>query len=237
MCFFTHFSCIEYFFVHWFSLLPLLYLWTTVVLFAFSTLVARLGKVLYLAIKHWGISEWKSLNPKYHSPFWCWASTSWIVILLFLVEDYHLRVACLIALPWLVDNHDNYYFFLSALSNFACCLHNFSSNWYQLLFLVVIIYRVYSSEHPSLVLQALDLKPNYVRAWANMGISYANQVITPAWLSTLIVSFGIYEMECVSNRSWSSRIFGWNCHLLSLDQDCYLWQFSMKVVSLERGNR
>ncbi|KAK8345734.1 hypothetical protein V6Z11_A07G169800 [Gossypium hirsutum] len=23
---------------------------------------------------------------------------------------------------------------------------------------------------------ALDLKPNYVRAWANMGISYANQV-------------------------------------------------------------
>lgn len=26
--------------------------------------------------------------------------------------------------------------------------------------------------------QALDLKPNYVRAWANMGISYANQVIT-----------------------------------------------------------
>ena len=24
--------------------------------------------------------------------------------------------------------------------------------------------------------QALDLKPNYVRAWANMGISYANQV-------------------------------------------------------------
>jgi peroxin-5 len=25
--------------------------------------------------------------------------------------------------------------------------------------------------------QALDLKPNYVRAWANMGISYANQVI------------------------------------------------------------
>lgn len=25
-------------------------------------------------------------------------------------------------------------------------------------------------------LQALDLKPNYVRAWANMGISYANQV-------------------------------------------------------------
>lgn len=26
--------------------------------------------------------------------------------------------------------------------------------------------------------QALDLKPNYVRAWANMGISYANQVIS-----------------------------------------------------------
>jgi hypothetical protein len=28
-----------------------------------------------------------------------------------------------------------------------------------------------------LCFQALDLKPNYVRAWANMGISYANQVI------------------------------------------------------------
>lgn len=27
------------------------------------------------------------------------------------------------------------------------------------------------------VLQALDLKPNYVRAWSNMGIGYANQVI------------------------------------------------------------
>jgi hypothetical protein len=26
-------------------------------------------------------------------------------------------------------------------------------------------------------LQALDLKPNYVRAWSNMGIGYANQVI------------------------------------------------------------
>ena len=24
-------------------------------------------------------------------------------------------------------------------------------------------------------MQALDLKPNYVRAWTNMGISYANQ--------------------------------------------------------------
>ncbi|TYH85831.1 uncharacterized protein [Gossypium hirsutum] len=28
--------------------------------------------------------------------------------------------------------------------------------------------------------QALDLKPNYVRAWANMGISYANQVLKEA---------------------------------------------------------
>ena len=26
-------------------------------------------------------------------------------------------------------------------------------------------------------LQALDLKPNYVRAWSNMGIGYANQVL------------------------------------------------------------
>lgn len=30
----------------------------------------------------------------------------------------------------------------------------------------------------SMCSQALDLKPSYVRAWANMGISYANQVIT-----------------------------------------------------------
>lgn len=29
----------------------------------------------------------------------------------------------------------------------------------------------------ALGLQALDLKPNYVRAWSNMGIGYANQVI------------------------------------------------------------
>jgi hypothetical protein len=36
----------------------------------------------------------------------------------------------------------------------------------------------------SLVFQALDLKPNYVRAWANMGISYANQVFTSASLFT-----------------------------------------------------
>lgn len=27
------------------------------------------------------------------------------------------------------------------------------------------------------LLQALDLKPNYVRAWSNMGIGYANQVL------------------------------------------------------------
>ena len=27
------------------------------------------------------------------------------------------------------------------------------------------------------IMQALDLKPNYVRAWSNMGISYANQVL------------------------------------------------------------
>lgn len=36
-----------------------------------------------------------------------------------------------------------------------------------------------ANSHFSLLLvslQALDLKPNYVRAWANMGISYANQV-------------------------------------------------------------
>lgn len=33
----------------------------------------------------------------------------------------------------------------------------------------------------SVVSQALDLKPNYVRAWANMGISYANQVFSCAF--------------------------------------------------------
>ncbi|PPR83700.1 hypothetical protein GOBAR_AA37007 [Gossypium barbadense] len=30
--------------------------------------------------------------------------------------------------------------------------------------------------------QALDLKPNYVRAWANMGISYTNQTGQPVIL-------------------------------------------------------
>lgn len=43
--------------------------------------------------------------------------------------------------------------------------------------------------------QALDLKPNYVRAWANMGISYANQV----WL-TLIYSI---------STSLQLRTIGW----------------------------
>jgi hypothetical protein len=38
----------------------------------------------------------------------------------------------------------------------------------------------------SLVFQALDLKPNYVRAWANMGISYANQVFTSASLFIIL---------------------------------------------------
>lgn len=35
------------------------------------------------------------------------------------------------------------------------------------------------------LLQALDLKPNYVRAWANMGISYANQVSSPLLIRAL----------------------------------------------------
>ncbi|KAH0937586.1 hypothetical protein HID58_005047, partial [Brassica napus] len=36
---------------------------------------------------------------------------------------------------------------------------------------------------------ALDLKPNYVRAWANMGISYANQVRVPLLvINTLLCS-------------------------------------------------
>jgi hypothetical protein len=30
-------------------------------------------------------------------------------------------------------------------------------------------------------LQALDLKPNYVRAWSNMGIGYANQVLLSSY--------------------------------------------------------
>lgn len=45
------------------------------------------------------------------------------------------------------------------------------------------------------VLQALDLKPNYVRAWSNMGIGYANQVIflvqilnlNPSMVSTMVL--------------------------------------------------
>lgn len=37
-------------------------------------------------------------------------------------------------------------------------------------------------------IQALDLKPNYVRAWSNMGISYANQV-RPLCLAFKIPSY------------------------------------------------
>lgn len=48
--------------------------------------------------------------------------------------------------------------------------------------------------------QALDLKPNYVRAWANMGISYANQV----WL-TLIYSI---------STSLLLRTIGWRNNVL-----------------------
>ena len=40
--------------------------------------------------------------------------------------------------------------------------------------------------------QALDLKPNYVRAWANMGISYANQVISRAFVFTVIIIYGLH---------------------------------------------
>lgn len=34
------------------------------------------------------------------------------------------------------------------------------------------------SSHVSSCFQALDLKPNYVRTWENMGISYVNQAIS-----------------------------------------------------------
>lgn len=43
--------------------------------------------------------------------------------------------------------------------------------------------------------QALDLKPNYVRAWANMGISYANQVKICILSMYLSLSSQIYEKE------------------------------------------
>lgn len=44
--------------------------------------------------------------------------------------------------------------------------------------------------------QALDLKPNYVRAWANMGISYANQVCFYACLFLHIFIFGLFFYVC-----------------------------------------
>lgn len=40
--------------------------------------------------------------------------------------------------------------------------------------------------------QALDLKPNYVRAWANMGISYANQVCIYASFFVHIYGLSLY---------------------------------------------
>lgn len=41
------------------------------------------------------------------------------------------------------------------------------------------------------LIQALDLKPNYVRAWANMGISYANQVSSPLLIRALRLSSSV----------------------------------------------
>lgn len=41
------------------------------------------------------------------------------------------------------------------------------------------------------LIQALDLKPNYVRAWANMGISYANQVFSPLLIRALHLSSSV----------------------------------------------
>ena len=53
---------------------------------------------------------------------------------------------------------------------FSYCQYWFE--YYKLYFLIKFICWLFISP----LLQALDLKPNYVRAWANMGISYANQV-------------------------------------------------------------
>ncbi|TYH00721.1 hypothetical protein ES288_A09G001300v1 [Gossypium darwinii] len=43
--------------------------------------------------------------------------------------------------------------------------------------------------------QALDLKPNYVRAWANMGISYANQVCYILHCSLIVLTFMKRELQ------------------------------------------
>ncbi|XP_040932463.1 protein SET DOMAIN GROUP 40 isoform X1 [Gossypium hirsutum] len=42
---------------------------------------------------------------------------------------------------------------------------------------------------------ALDLKPNYVRAWANMGISYANQVSYLLHCSLIVLTFMKRELH------------------------------------------
>ncbi|TYI12610.1 hypothetical protein ES332_A08G000300v1 [Gossypium tomentosum] len=43
--------------------------------------------------------------------------------------------------------------------------------------------------------QALDLKPNYGRAWANMGISYANQVCYILHRSLIVLTFMKRELQ------------------------------------------
>lgn len=60
-------------------------------------------------------------------------------------------------------------------------------------------------------IQALDLKPNYVRAWANMGISYANQVCSYSSLKlTIIVSFRP-DFACFLLSFGFCESWVWNC--------------------------
>ncbi|XP_017611175.1 peroxisome biogenesis protein 5-like isoform X3 [Gossypium arboreum] len=56
---------------------------------------------------------------------------------------------------------------------------------------------------------ALNLKPNYVRAWANMGISYANQVSSGWSLSEILshcqaIAIGRNYMVYHRLEKWSS---------------------------------
>lgn len=57
--------------------------------------------------------------------------------------------------------------------------------------------------------QALDLKPNYVRAWANMGISYANQVCSFRQLCNRCpCMLGEEQIQLFPGLLWNVLMFG-----------------------------
>ena len=59
-----------------------------------------------------------------------------------------------------------------------------------------------------MLFQALDLKPNYVRAWANMGIGYANQGRYEESVRYYVRALGMNPM---AENAWQYLRISLNC--------------------------